>query len=121
MRYVKYQLKWIRKRPQNCENWFPIYKVDSTVVDQWDSHVLDPSIHVIETYLNNTSDDSFAPMEVNKSAHNPHKPFVCDVCGGKVIMGKIPYEAHLAGKAHRANLKKLRKVTAEQGLNESTG
>ena len=114
VRYAKYQLKWIRKRLLQQDNSFPIFKVDSTDVELWDSNVLKPAVQVLVNFLNGNSNETFAPMVLEKSDHNPHKRFVCDVCGGKVIIGEIPYQDHIKGKGHLANLRKIRQAKLEK-------
>ena len=53
---------------------------------------------------------SYANVSQNLSERHAQERFVCDVCGGKVLLGKVQIESHLKSSGHRRTVKRQRRL-----------
>jgi len=108
--YSKRQLQWIKNRmlPRNV----PVFELDTSDVSQWEEYVYKPARKVCKAFIESPD---WTPEKVPKIPHavlrnmkrddlGRHKQerFVCDICNGKLLLGKQQWETHLRSKAHRS-------------------
>lgn len=126
-RYAKSQIRWIRQRllnPYNPKsNRIKLYAVDSTNPDDWDKLVLNPSINLVQSFINQT-EETMSPVQIpdvpdDVSIEQIKKIYYCDVCDIH-LEGIHQYNFHTAGKKHHAKLKKLKKEKFELSSSSSS-
>lgn len=101
----------------------PIYELDTTDVSKWDDNVKNKAIHIVESYLFNTSCD-FKPLQSNlpeeKKNMDGNSHNYCDVCE-RLFLGDNVYAIHLKSNKHMKVLKlkkKLKEQCTKKNINE---
>lgn len=130
-RYARKQEKWVTNRiiRRSDRQVPPVYVLDSTNVDQWNSCVLEPAIAIIEAALrgekpertpfNETVEDRKSNDSSNEEKH------YCDICE-RVFIGE-QWDLHLKGEKHRRCLRRKKfleeqlgtDITAQENQRES--
>ncbi|CAM8955662.1 unnamed protein product [Rhodiola kirilowii] len=87
------------------------FSSDST--DVWVNHVVQPSVELISTFLNdnaNTVDDMKVMDHKQKILERDlWTQHTCEACGNKVLRGTHEWEQHRQGRGHRKRISSLRK------------
>lgn len=115
-RYVNKQLKWIRNRflKLNDREVPPIYRLNTTNLDQWTEQVFEPAFAIVNAYINGTLPPKdllpLSKIQMNKYISTQ---FNCDVCK-KLLSGSHAYELHLKSKGHKYNIKHEKNLKREK-------
>ncbi|XP_055390102.1 tRNA dimethylallyltransferase isoform X2 [Condylostylus longicornis] len=120
-RYSKKQIKWIKNRflASKDRQVPPIYKLDTSDVNQWENEVQKKAIHVIETFIEGKS-CTIQPLKHIKhpgSGLNEEVTNYCEVCKRHFI-GEFQWGVHLKSNKHKkrkdSNNKKLKMLQNEE-------
>ncbi|XP_053982147.1 tRNA dimethylallyltransferase isoform X2 [Hylaeus volcanicus] len=118
-RYAKKQVKWITNRliRRNDRQTPPVYSLDCTNLDNWNSSVLEPAVAIIDAVLrreqptqkplNGTADTEKVTDSSNEERH------YCDVCE-RVFIGDFQWNIHVHSQKHLRVLKKVQKLKEEK-------
>uniref|UniRef100_A0A0K2UZ32 tRNA dimethylallyltransferase, mitochondriallike [Bombus terrestris] n=1 Tax=Lepeophtheirus salmonis TaxID=72036 RepID=A0A0K2UZ32_LEPSM len=110
-RYARRQIRWIRQRLLNPLNMshLPVYRVDSSDPSKWSENVHEPSVEVIQSFIDGKTPDKIPVPLLEKSNYDPEdlkKVFVCETCEMQ-LKGIIQYRTHMSSKKHKSRLKKV--------------
>nr|XP_034176165.1 tRNA dimethylallyltransferase isoform X1 [Osmia lignaria] len=122
-RYAKKQQKWVMNRLARRKDRQvpPIYLLDCTHVDRWDSCVYEPAVAILEAVLrgkkpeqkplNETIEDQKLTDSSNEESH------YCDVCE-RIFIGEHQWNAHIHGMKHMKTAKKKKRLAEEKQAEE---
>ncbi|XP_071807721.1 tRNA dimethylallyltransferase-like [Asterias amurensis] len=108
--YARRQNRWVKNRfvRRPGDNVPPVYSLDSTDPTCWDENIWEPAKKILqaikEGYESPIPPLMFEGPTPSEDACSKH---VCDVCDGRVFVGKPQWLGHLKSKRH---YKKARKV-----------
>ncbi|XP_012341648.1 tRNA dimethylallyltransferase [Apis florea] len=114
-RYAKKQQKWIMNRllRRSDRQVPPIYALDSTNVNQWNSCVYEPAVAIIEAVLRGEKPEQ---KPLNESVEN--KKFsdssneerqYCDICD-RIFIGEFQWNIHLKSIKHKRTVKRKKRL-----------
>eukprot|EP00736_Rhodelphis_marinus_P002136 Rmarinus@m.24808 len=106
-RYARKQIRWIRNKFIAKTNW-PIYLLDSSDVALWDANVFAPALSIAKAFLEGST-PQVSPISRDPAVSPDVLRRECDICGGRVILGRASWEAHEKSKAHKRNKKRRAK------------
>ncbi|XP_071873478.1 tRNA dimethylallyltransferase isoform X2 [Bombus fervidus] len=122
-RYAKKQEKWIRNRlvRRSDRQVPPIYTLDCTNLDQWNSHVYEPAVAIIEAVLrgekpiqkplNETVENEKVSDSSNEERH------YCDICD-RIFIGHHQWNCHMGSTKHERTLKRKKRLEGLKKLEE---
>ncbi|XP_033206717.2 tRNA dimethylallyltransferase isoform X1 [Bombus vancouverensis nearcticus] len=114
-RYARRQERWIRNRllRRSDRQVPPIYTLDCTNLDQWNSCVYEPAVAIIEAVLrgekpvqkplNETVENEKFTDSSNEERH------YCRICD-RIFIGDHQWNIHMGSTKHQRTLKKKRKL-----------
>ncbi|XP_064626774.1 tRNA dimethylallyltransferase-like [Lineus longissimus] len=112
--YARKQRKWIRnrflRRPGSSVP--PVYGVDSTNPENWEIDALKPALEILSAIVKGET-PSIQPLPCEAPRDEPEH-HICDICGGRIFVSKLAWEAHLNGKKHKNLLRKKRQLERQQ-------
>lgn len=80
--------------------------------DSWAVNVVEPSVKVIEAFLENISSSDDVGQACEGTIDLPQRDlwtrYVCQACGNKELRGAHEWEQHRRGKGHRKRVSRLR-------------
>ncbi|XP_022092988.1 tRNA dimethylallyltransferase, mitochondrial-like isoform X2 [Acanthaster planci] len=121
--YARRQIRWIKNRfvRRPGSNVPAVYAVDSTDPASWDEKVLRPSLAIIEA-IQEGKEPPVAPLEpeVGRPSDDASVRHICDICGGRVFVGKQQWLGHLKSKRHYKKSRKLRLASLGKSHEEKT-
>ncbi|XP_053596974.1 tRNA dimethylallyltransferase isoform X1 [Microplitis demolitor] len=110
-RYARRQLRWILNRfiKRIDRQVPPIYELDCTNIQEWNSKVLEPAIKIINAKL---KDEIPAQKSLNRSSQDENltdsknqESHWCETCK-KILIGELQWNSHKNGAKHRKMEKK---------------
>ncbi|XP_060815829.1 tRNA dimethylallyltransferase isoform X2 [Bombus pascuorum] len=122
-RYAKKQEKWIQNRllRRSDRQVPPIYTLDCTNLDQWNSHVYEPAVAIIEAVLrgekpiqkplNETVENEKVSDSSNEERH------YCDICD-RIFIGEYQWNCHIKSIKHGRILARKKRLERLQKLEE---
>ncbi|XP_017793296.1 PREDICTED: tRNA dimethylallyltransferase, mitochondrial, partial [Habropoda laboriosa] len=118
-KYSKKQEQWIMNRimRRSDRQVPPVYALDCTDVNEWNSCVYEPAVEIIETILRGEKPEQTPLNETVENhkfsdASNEERHY-CSVCE-RVFIGNHQWDIHRAGQKHMKVLKKKRKLEQQQ-------
>jgi tRNA dimethylallyltransferase len=124
-RYARQQRAWLRTRfaaSAAGRGGYPLFRFDSSHVDRWEANVEQPAADVVAALLAGTAytnlpamyavvdgaaagaGDAAGPATFDNLRH------VCELCGGRVIVGALQWGQHIDSRSHRRLLKRQRRT-----------
>ncbi|XP_043282975.1 tRNA dimethylallyltransferase isoform X2 [Venturia canescens] len=124
-RYARRQQRWIMNRfiRRIDRPVPPVYGLDCTNVEHWNSRVLEPAIAIVEAKLRN-EEPNLRPLNENidvgkgSDASNEESRW-CETCE-KILIGDLQWKAHMEGAKHRRVAQKKKRLQMEAALEEKT-
>ncbi len=113
VRYSKKQATWVRNRFLKRPEWSSpnVYKLDTSILDQWDEIVMQPALKATEEFLKGDKVSlEPVPKIIKDPNDSPHRQYVCDVCYGRLIVGDSTWNAHCKSRKHKKLSSKKRKL-----------
>ncbi|XP_043594693.1 tRNA dimethylallyltransferase isoform X2 [Bombus pyrosoma] len=122
-RYARRQEKWIRNRlvRRSDRQVPPIYTLDCTDLDQWNSCVYEPAVAIIEAVLrgekptqkplNETVENEKFTDSSNEERH------YCDICD-RIFIGHDQWNVHMGSTKHERTLRKKKRLEELKKLEE---
>ncbi|XP_054288849.1 tRNA dimethylallyltransferase-like [Macrosteles quadrilineatus] len=118
--YARRQVKWIRKRflCRGEEQVPPLYTLDGSNLDHWDSEVKEKAFSIVTSILDGSS-CPVSPEPIEKPQLVDHTLRRCDVCD-RLFEGIQQLEGHMKSMKHKRKLKKLSREENKQLPTEKT-
>ncbi|XP_075519998.1 tRNA dimethylallyltransferase 2 [Primulina tabacum] len=86
--------------------------ISSSLDDSWVVNVVEPSLRIIESFLESIASSDDAGQGCEGTVNLPHRDlwtrYVCQACGNKELRGAHEWEQHRQGKGHRKRVSRLR-------------
>ncbi|KAK1136795.1 hypothetical protein K0M31_001331 [Melipona bicolor] len=124
-RYAKKQEKWIQNRliRRSDRQVPPIYVLNCTNVDQWNSRVYEPAVAIIEAVLKGEKPEQkpvneTGPVE-NKIFHDSSnaEKYYCDICE-RIFVGEFQWNQHQRSNKHKRVLRRKQKLEKQKKSEE---
>lgn len=107
-RYAKSQIKWIKNRFL-INSSYPIYKFDSSNINEWENNVLNPSWKIVFSLLTGNELDQNIKLnhlvEKHQKEKDAWKKYICNICN-RELNGLNEWNNHLSSRSHRRKKKK---------------
>jgi len=108
-RYAKSQLKWIHHRFLKKKGMI-VHNLHYSILEKWESDVVAPALEITEAFQKGLQLPTNWSVKVENETAEDWKKFVCKDCNGRVLNGRVEWQAHLKSKGHRAAKKKKTKL-----------
>ncbi|XP_038057557.1 tRNA dimethylallyltransferase-like [Patiria miniata] len=119
--YARRQTRWIKNRfvRRPGSNVPPVYAVDSTDPASWHEKVLQPALDILDAILEG-KEPPVAPLvhEGGSPSDEASARHVCDICEGRVFVGKQQWLGHLKSRRHYKKSRKLRLASLMKSYEE---
>ncbi|XP_015123530.1 tRNA dimethylallyltransferase [Diachasma alloeum] len=123
-RYARRQQRWTMNRfiRRTDRQVPPVYELDCTNIDEWDTKVLKPAIEIVDAKLRG---EKPAQKPINENIENEkctdssnEEAHWCEICE-KVLIGELQWRGHKNGAKHKKMMEK-KKILIEAALDQTT-
>lgn len=115
IRYSKKQKSWIKnrflRRPVHSSP--NVYELDASSVENWNQTTLKPALKAAKKFLEGECLDLMPLQRMPRDPQeNPHRHYICEACGEKLIVGDDIWKKHCQSRKHKKRVAKKRKLIA---------
>ncbi|XP_066254481.1 tRNA dimethylallyltransferase [Euwallacea similis] len=116
-RFSKKQTKWTMNRflGRRDREVPPIYGLNTTDISKWSENVIQPAVHILESYISETNCniDPLPMRDTNSVPNTLDETFVCEICN-RVFIGTLQWTTHIKSRRHRMVLERKKKQNDEK-------